>query len=154
MSWTEDRGGREDEKCVSEFVIVCSLQLWNVESARRAQWHVWNQSEKECSGTWRVRKNTEKKGKLDEGEKEGGGGGRVLEREGACKQKIVWRLSQAYPGLCWRVHWEGLCFILRMMSTDWGEDVTTIGLVPNEIVSATQTLVPVTVRWSACQYVF
>ncbi len=79
-------------------VCVCSLQLWNVESARRAQWHVWNQSAKEGSGTWRVRKKTEKRKtrRRKKRRKKGGvwGGvwdvGREERREGGGVQGVQW----------------------------------------------------------------
>lgn len=48
--------GKGEGVCVCQCVMcIQGLQLWNVESARGAQWHVWNQSEKESLGTRRVR---------------------------------------------------------------------------------------------------
>lgn len=116
----EGEGRRSGSKleCVCE--CVCSLQLWNVESARRAQWHVWSQSEKEGSGTWRVRRQTEKKKENLTKEK---GGGECEEESGMWeegKAGMKWKEvpSQAYPGLCWCFNVTGSS--LYAVGVNWG----------------------------------
>lgn len=47
------------------------LQLWNVESARRAQWQVWNRSEQKSSGPKEKGEKIGEKGKkIMEGERD------------------------------------------------------------------------------------
>ena len=179
MSWTkiEGEGRRRGSKlkcvcvcvCVCVCWCVCSLQLWNVESARRAQWYVWNQSEKEGSGTWRVKKKSEKRKtrpRRKKGEKRGEREEELamLEERKAGKEDSEGcsGLSQAYPGLCWWFTVQ-VCLHEQSMWSDWGDDVEVrqpsvcvcvclcVCVLPmRSCLWCRLALVPVKITWSTC----